>query len=259
MLGAIAGDVIGSVYEGALPGPEDFPLFHASCFPTDDSVLTIAVAEAILDGEPYLTAIRRWALRHPDAGYGVMFHRWMVGDVTGPYNSYGNGSAMRVSPAAWIHDTLEATLAEAQRTSEVTHDHPEGIRGAQAVAGAIFVARTGGGREGVCRLVEDRFGYDASLPLEQMRRDSKFDETCQGTVPQAVSVALMSTSVEDAIRKAVSIGGDADTLACIAGSIAEGLHGGVPRALADAVLSRLDERQRSVTERFVARYGVPIR
>ena len=135
MLGAIAGDVIGSVYEGALPGPEDFPLFHASCFPTDDSVLTIAVAEAILDGEPYLTAIRRWALRHPDAGYGVMFHRWMVGDVTGPYNSYGNGSAMRVSPAAWIHDTLEATLAEAQRTSEVTHDHPEGIRGAQAVAG----------------------------------------------------------------------------------------------------------------------------
>ena len=111
----------------------------------------------------------------------------------------------------------------------------------------------------MCRLVEDRFGYDASLPLEQMRRDSKFDETCQGTVPQAVSVALMSTSVEDAIRKAVSIGGDADTLACIAGSIAEGLHGGVPRALADAVLSRLDERQRGVTERFVARYGVPIR
>ena len=258
MLGAIAGDVIGSVYEGVLPGPEDFPLFHERCGPTDDSVLTIAVAEAILDGEPYATAIRRWGRRHPHAGYGGMFFTWMRDDARGPYNSYGNGSAMRVSPAAWVHDTLEATLDEAQRTAEVTHNHPEGIRGAQAVAGAIFVARTGGGRERVRRLVQGRSGYDASLPLEQMRRDSRFDVTCQGTVPQAVSVALVSTSVEDAIRKAISVGGDADTLACIAGSIAEALHGGLPRALADAVLARLDDRQRAVTERFVARHGVPI-
>ena len=258
MLGAIAGDVIGSIYEFGPPRPEDFPLFHEHCQPTDDSVLTIAVAEAILDGESYVTAIRRWAYRHPNAGHGGMFHRWMRSEQYGPYNSYGNGSAMRVSPAGWIHDTLEATLEEARRTAEVTHDHPEGIRGAKAVAGAIFVARTGGGREGVRRLVQGRFGYDASLPLEQMRRDSKFDETCQGTVPQAVSVALMSTSVEDAIRKAVSLGGDADTLACIAGSIAEGLHGGLPGALAAEVKARLDERQRGVVERFMVRYSVPV-
>ena len=258
MLGAIAGDVIGSVYEFDPAGSEDFPLFHKYSRPTDDSVLTVAVAEAILERRPYAENIRRWAHRYPDAGYGGMFHQWMHEPGAGPYQSYGNGSAMRVSPAAWVHDTLEATLDEARRTSEVTHDHPEGIRGAQAVAGAIFVARTGGSREAVRELVQGRFGYNASLPLEQMRRDSRFDETCQGTVPQAVSVALVSTGVEDAIRKAVSIGGDADTLACIAGSIAEALHGGVPRALADPVLTRLDADLRGVVDRFMRRYGLPI-
>jgi ADP-ribosylglycohydrolase len=165
---------------------------------------------------------------------------------------------MRVSPAAWIHDTLEETLAEAWRTAEVTHDHPEGIRGAQAVAGAIFIARTGGTRDAVRDLVQGRFGYDTSLTMERMRSEAKMDETCQGTVPQAVSIALMSTSVEDAIRKAVSLGGDADTLACIAGSIAEALHGGVPRALAGRVLEHLDPEMRALTHRFMDRYRVPI-
>jgi ADP-ribosylglycohydrolase len=258
MLGAIAGDVIGSVFEGGPPGIETFELFTPPRFPTDDTVLTMAVAEAILEQQPYAEAIRRWAHRYPGAGYGMMFLGWMFTPGAGPYQSYGNGSAMRVSPAAWIHATLEETLAEAQRTAEVTHDHPEGIRGAQAVAGAIFIARTGGSRDQVRDLVQGRFGYDTSLTMERMRDESKFDETCQGTVPQAVSVALMSTSVEDAIRKAVSLGGDADTLACIAGSIAEALHGGVPRSLAERVLSHLDREMRSVTDRFVRRYGVPI-
>jgi ADP-ribosylglycohydrolase len=258
VLGAIAGDVIGSVYEFKEPRAEDFDLFSPVRRPTDDSVLTVAIAEAILERQPYADALRRWAQRYPGAGYGMMFVGWIHTPGAGPYQSFGNGSAMRVSPAAWIHDTLEETLAEAQRTAEVTHDHPEGIRGAQAVAGAIFIARTGGSREAVRELVQGRFGYDASLPLEQMRRDSKFDETCPGTVPQALSVALMSTSVEDAIRKAVSLGGDADTLACIAGSIAEALHGGVPRKLADRVLSHLDTGMRGVTDRFMRRYGVPI-
>jgi ADP-ribosylglycohydrolase len=164
---------------------------------------------------------------------------------------------MRVSPAGWIHDTLEATLDEARRTAEVTHDHPEGIRGAEATAGAIFIARTGGSRDDVRELVHGRFGY-ASLTMERMRAEAKMDETCQGTVPQALSIALMSTSVEDAIRKAVSLGGDADTLACIAGSVAEAIHGGVPRALAERVLDHLDHDMRSVTERFMRRYVVPI-
>ena len=258
MLGAIAGDVIGSVYEGAPPGPEDFPLLDPFCRPTDDSVLTLAVAEAILDGEPYHTVIRRWARLHPGAGYGLMFSRWIHDDAAGPYQSYGNGSAMRVSPAAWIHDSLEATLEEARRTAEVTHDHPEGVRGAQAVAGAIFVARTGGGHEGVRRLVQGRFGYDTTLTLESMRRNSRFDETCQGTVPQAVSIALLASGVEDAIRKSISIGGDVDTIACIAGSIAEPLHGGVPRDLAAAVVARLDGKQRAIVQRFTERFAIPL-
>ena len=258
MLGAIAGDVIGSIYEGAPPGPENFPLFHAGSGPTDDSVLTLAVAEAILDREPYHSAMRRWARLHPGAGYGLMFHRWIHDDALGPYQSYGNGSAMRVSPAAWIHDSLEATLEEARRTAEITHDHPEGIRGAQAVAGAIFVARTGGGRDGVRRLVQERFGYDTTLTLAAMRRDSRFDETCRGTVPQAVSIALLASGVEDAIRKSVSIGGDVDTIACIAGSIAEPLHGGVPRELAEAVIARLDSKQREVVQRFTTRFAIPL-
>jgi ADP-ribosylglycohydrolase len=220
-------------------------------------VLTVAVAHAVLNREHYATAIRSWARRYPDKSYGVKFARWMLSDDRGPYQSLGNGSAMRVSPAGWIHDTLEATLDEARRTAEVTHDHPEGIRGAEATAGAIFIARTGGSRDDVRELVHGRFGY-ASLTMERMRAEAKMDETCQGTVPQALSIALMSTSVEDAIRKAVSLGGDADTLACIAGSVAEAIHGGVPRALAERVLDHLDHDMRSVTERFMRRYVVPI-
>jgi ADP-ribosylglycohydrolase len=258
VLGAIAGDVIGSVHEFRPPLAEDFELFTPARFPTDDSVLTVAVAEAILDGQPYADTIRRWAQRYPGAGYGAMFTGWILTPGAGPYQSYGNGSAMRVAPAAWIHDTLEETLAEAQRTAEVTHDHPQGIRGAQAVAGAIYVARTGGSRAAVRDVVQGRFGYDTALTMERMRADARFDETCPGTVPQAVSVALMSMSVEDAIRKAVSLGGDADTLGCIAGSIAEAIHGGVPRALAERVLAHLDPEMRSVTERFVHRYRVPV-
>src|SRR5262245_30317991 len=258
MLGAIAGDVIGSVHEFQPPLPEDFPLFTPPRKPTDDSVLTVAVAEAILDRRPYAESLRRWGRRYPGAGYGMRFLGWMHAHDAGPYQSYGNGSAMRVSPAAWIHDTLEATLEEAKRTAEVTHDHPDGIRGAQAVAGAIFLARTGAGRDVIRELVQGRFGYDTTLTMEDMRRESKMDETCPGTVPQAASVALMSVSVEDAIRKAVSLGGDADTLGCIAGSIAEALHGGVPRALADPVLACLDAELRDVVKRFMRRHGVPI-
>jgi len=258
VLGAIAGDVIGSVHEFKPPLAEDFELFTPKRHPTDDSVLTVAIAEAILERQPYAETLRRWAHRYPGAGYGMLFMGWMFTPGAGPYQSYGNGSAMRVSPAAWIHDTLEETLAEASRTAEVTHDHPEGIRGAQAVAGAIFIARTCGSREAVHDLVHGRFGYDTMLTMERMRAESIMDETCPGTVPQAASIALMSTSVEDAIRKAVSLGGDADTLGCIAGSIAEALHGGVPRRLADTVLAHLDKEMRAVVDRFMHRYGVPI-
>ncbi len=188
----------------------------------------------------------------------MMFLGWMLQDDAGPYQSYGNGSAMRVSPVGWAYDTLEQVLAEAERSAAVTHDHPEGVKGAQAVAGAIFMARKGGSQADLRELFESRFGYDCSIPLETLRARHTFDETCQHTVPIAATIALLSMSVEDAIRTAVAMGGDADTLACIAGAIAEAMHGGVPRAIADAVCARLPADMLEVTERFVQRYGVPV-
>ncbi len=258
MLGAIAGDVIGSVREFRGPCLEDFELFEPRCRPTDDSVLTVAVAETVLEGGELAESLRRWGRRYPDGGYGSRFHDWLYDDSRGPYQSYGNGSAMRVSPIGWAYDTLEQVIVEARRSAAVTHDHPEGLKGAESVAAASFVARTGGSRDDVRALFESRFGYDCSTPLETLRARHTFNETCQHTVPVAATVALVSVSVEDAIRKAVSMGGDADTLGCIAGSIAEAMYGGVPRALADDVLARLPADLREVTERFVQRYGVPV-
>lgn len=258
MLGAIAGDVIGSVHEFQGPCPEDFALFERYSRPTDDSVLTVAVAETVLEGGEFADALRRWGRRYPAAGYGLNFGEWLRDDRVGPYGSYGNGSAMRVSPIGWAYDTLERVLVEAERSAAVSHDHPEGVKGAQAVAAAIFVARKGGTPAELRELFESRFDYDCSRSLETLRARHRFDETCQRTVPVAATVALLSTSVEDAIRKAVSMGGDADTLGCIAGSIAEAMHGGVPRSLAEAVTTRLPADLRSVTERFMARFGVPV-
>jgi ADP-ribosylglycohydrolase len=258
MLGAIAGDVIGSVREFSGPCPEDFELFHPRCRPTDDSILTVAVAETVLDGGDFAEALRRWGRRYPGGGYGLRFLGWLLDDEAGPYQSYGNGSAMRVSPIGWAYDSLERVLAEAERSAAVTHDHPEGVKGAQSVAGAIFMARKGGSRAELRELFESRFGYDCSTPLETLRARHTFNETCQHTVPIAATIALLSTSVEDTIRTAVSMGGDADTLACIAGAIAEAMHGGVPRAIADAVCARLPVDMLAVTDRFVQRYGVPV-
>lgn len=221
MIGAIAGDVIGSVYEGWRPQPRTFPLFSSRSRFTDDSVLTIAIASAILHGEEYGPSLRTWARRYPHAGYGGSFIDWFFDDEAGPYNSYGNGSAMRVSAVAWAFDDLERVLAEAERTARPTHNHPEGIRGAQAVAGAVFLARMGRGSLEVESFLAGRMGYDCRATLEEARAHPRFDVTCQGTVPTAAAVALESVSVEGAIRNAVSLGGDADTTACIAGAIAE--------------------------------------
>ena len=258
MLGAIAGDVIGSLHEFRGPCSEDFELFEQRCRPTDDSVLTVAVAETVLEGGEFAESLRRWGNRYPGAGYGLRFMGWLLRDDAGPYGSFGNGSAMRVSPLGWAFDTLEQVILEARRSAAPTHDHPEGLKGAESVAAAIYVARTGGSRGDVREVFESRFGYDCSTPLETLRARHTFNETCQHTVPVAATVALVSVSVEDAIRKAVSMGGDADTLGCIAGSIAEAMYGGVPRARAEQVLARLPADLREVTERFVTRYGVPV-
>jgi ADP-ribosylglycohydrolase len=258
VIGAIAGDVIGSVHEGSQPQSKAFPLFVRQSRFTDDSVLTVAVASSVRKGIGYADSLRSWGRRYPRAGYGGMFIDWLSRDDAGPYNSFGNGSAMRVSAIGWAFADLDTVLSEARRSAEVTHDHPEGIKGAQAVAAAVLLGRTGQGKDRIKALLSERFGYDCSTSLAVLHWNSAFDVTCQGTVPAAAVAFLESTDFEDAVRNAISLGGDADTLACIAGAIAEAFYGGVPDSIQHKVLRRLDEPLRAETLAFARRYGVPL-
>ncbi|MBR0464576.1 MAG: ADP-ribosylglycohydrolase family protein, partial [Clostridia bacterium] len=235
MYGAILGDIIGSPYEFDMGKKvKDFPLFSKASEFTDDSVMTVAVAEALMDTkgqdddrvkEALVESMRRWGRRYPDAGYGGMFARWLESRDPKPYGSFGNGSAMRVSAAGWLYDTLEATRHAAALTAMVTHNHPEGVKGAEAAAGAIFMARKGMGKDQIRRYVADEFGYDLSRTCDEIRPHYRHVETCQQTVPEAVTAFLEGNSFEDVIRTAVSLGGDCDTLTCIAGGIAEAYYG----------------------------------
>lgn len=256
MLGAIAGDVIGSVHEGARTKTKDFPLFVGSSIFTDDTVLTVAVADCLLHGSSYIDALHKYYHAYPYAGYGGTFKRWAAFRERQPYFSWGNGSAMRVSPVAYVHDTLDEVLAEAQRSAEVTHNHGQGIRGAQATAAAIFLARTGSLKEEIRRFIEEKFDYFLDETLAQIRPTYHFDVSCQGSVPQSILAFLESTSYEDAVRNAISLGGDADTMACIAGGIAEAFYGGVPEEIRRQTLSKLDDRLKGVVEQFIERFGV---
>lgn len=257
MLGAIVGDIVGSVHEGRSPGLKDFPLFTSRSSFTDDTVLTIAVASAILDGvkdgSEYGPSIRHWGQRYPTAGYGNRFYEWLTGPDTGPYNSYGNGAAMRVAPVGWAFDDTDA-LTHAVLTALVTHNHPEGIKGAQAVAGAVFCARTGFTKEQIAELITTRFGYDLSLPVHALRSRGGVGVTCQETIPAAVTAFLASTDFEDAIRIAVSLGGDTDTTACVTGAIAEAFYGGIPEWIGLEAIRRLDGPLFKVFDRFWKRY-----
>jgi ADP-ribosylglycohydrolase len=254
MLGAIAGDVIGSVYEARPIKTTDFPLFHDRCRFTDDTVLTVALAESILDGTPYVSLLKSYYRRYPKAGYGGSFHHWALSPASEPYNSFGNGSAMRASPVGFAYDSLDEALARARASAEVTHDHPEGIKGAQAVAAAIFLARTGSTRDDIRAYVTTTFGYDLDRTLDDIRPRYAFDVTCQGSVPEAILAFLESTSYEHAVRLAISLGGDADTQACIAGGIAHAFYRGVPPEIADRALEILDAPLADVTRRFLDRY-----
>lgn len=258
MIGAISGDVIGSVHEGALPKAKDFPLFVARSAFTDDTVLTIAVASAIREGVAFGTSIRRWGRRYPNAGYGGWFRDWLFREDEAPYNSFGNGSAMRVAAVGWAFDDLEVVLREATKSAEVTHNHPEGIKGAQAVAAAVFLGRTGETKDRIAAMLSDRFRYECTMELSVVQSRGEFDVTCQGTVPAAAVAFLQSTGFEDAVRNAVSFGGDADTLACIAGAMAEAHYGGVPAAIQAEVLRRLDDPLRAEVLAFARHYGVPL-
>ncbi|MBO6203676.1 MAG: ADP-ribosylglycohydrolase family protein, partial [Selenomonas sp.] len=232
MYGAILGDIIGSPYEfdrGAKI--KAFPLFIEKSRFTDDTVITVAVADALLyagkdAGEDKICAavvssMQHWGRKYPKAGYGGKFREWLKEKEPKPYGSFGNGSAMRVSPAGWLYDSIERTRKVARWTAEVTHNHPEGIKGAESVASAIYLARTGASKNAVKKYIEDEFGYNLSRTLKEIRPAYHMDVTCQGSVPEAIIAFLESTDFEDAVRNAVSISGDTDTTACIAGSIAE--------------------------------------
>jgi ADP-ribosylglycohydrolase len=256
MIGAIAGDIIGSVYERGRIKRKDFPLFDPRCAFTDDSVLTVAIAKAILEGQGYREAILEVGRRYPYAGYGGAFIHWLFSPDPQPYGSWGNGSAMRASPIGFAFDGMEEVLNEARKTAEITHNHPEGIKGAQATALAVLLSRTGATKREIRSEIQGRFGYDLERSAEGIRATYHFDVSCQGSVPEGMIAFLDSNSYEDAVRNAVSLGGDSDTLACIAGGIAEAFYGGVPQFIADKVMEILDEYLRSVTRKFAARYGL---
>lgn len=252
MLGAMYGDIAGSVYEMAPVKRKDLPLFLPESTYTDDTVLSAAVMEHFLGGRPYGELFREYCARYPGRGYGAGFSRWAACPEAPPYHSMGNGSAMRVSPVAWACRTLPEVLEEARESARVTHDHPEGIRGAQTVAGAVFLARTGHSRREIRIWVKQEMGYDLSFTLDGIRPDYRFDATCPGSVPPALVAFLESSGFEDAVRGAISLGGDADTQAAIAGALAEAAFG-MTREQTDAVLSRLDDRLASVVRSFYSR------
>jgi ADP-ribosylglycohydrolase len=255
MLGAIAGDVIGSVHEGSGTKTKDFPLFVEDSRFTDDTVLTVAVAERLLRGGNYVDLFHDYFHAYPQAGYGGSFVHWAGYRCREPYNSWGNGSAMRVSPVGAACDTLNEVLAQARASAEVTHNHPEGVRGAQATAAAVFLARTGRTKEDIKAYIEKEFGYDLSKRLDDIRDRYRFDVSCQGSVPQSIIAFLEANDFEDAVRNAISLGGDADTMACIAGGIAEAFYGGVPEDIRVQVLSALDVRLAGIVSEFTARFG----
>jgi ADP-ribosylglycohydrolase len=256
MLGAIAGDVIGSVHERTRTKTKVFPLLTPESRFTDDTVLTVAIADSLLHGRDYVDALHDYFHAYPNAGYGGTFFLWASSRRREPYKSWGNGSAMRVSPVAYVGTTLDQVLAEAKRSAEVTHDHEEGIRGAQATAAAIFFARTGGTKEQIRQYTEEQFDYFLDETLNDLRPTYQFDASCQWSVPQSIIAFLESSGYEDAVRNAISLGGDADTMACIAGAIAEAYYGGVPAAIAEPVLARLDDRLRSVVREFREHYSM---
>lgn len=248
MLGAIIGDVIGSPYEYGSDKSKDFMLFVPDCRPTDDSVLTIAVglacAEADCENEREFKSVlvqkmREVGRQYRNAGYGEHFYRWLIDDNGKPYGGNTNGSAMRVSPTAWAVDTLEDALRLSKWSSEITHSHPEGIKGAQAVASAVFLARTGADKDEIRDYVHTNF-YDLDFTVDDIRPGYKHDMTCEGSVPQAIVCFLDSDSYEDAVRNAVSLGGDGDTQACIAGAIAEAYYG-IPSEIEERVFDYIDE------------------
>ena len=254
MLGAIAGDIIGSVYEFNNVKTKNFPLFCEDSSYTDDTIMTVAVADWLMYGGDLATTMQHYGKTYPCpmGGYGGRFSIWLHEKNPKPYNSWGNGSAMRVSPVGWYFDSLEETMKVAKETAIVTHNHPEGIKGAQAVAAGIFLARNKKTKKDIKDFIEKTFGYDLNRTCDEIRPAYRFNESCQGTVPEAFIAFLESKDYEDAIRLAVSLGGDSDTLACITGGIAEAYHQyTLPTFIQEKVYALLDKDLREIVKEFI--------
>lgn len=254
MIGAVAGDIIGSIYERNPIKTEDFPLFHTTSRITDDSVMSLAVAQAILGDKNYGREMKILGQAFPNAGYGGNFQKWIFESEIVPYNSWGNGSAMRVSPVGFAFDTAEEVLREARASAEVSHDHPEGIKGAQAVALAILMARQGASKDEIRTNLTASFFYDLDRTVEEIRPAYQFNVSCMGSVPEAIIAFLDSTDYESAVRKAVSLGGDTDTQACIAGAIAEAYYKYIPPAIIAEVKRILPGVLWEILEKFEKEY-----
>jgi ADP-ribosylglycohydrolase len=254
MIGAIAGDVIGSMYEALGEKRYDFPLFPNGARFTDDTVLTVAVAKAVLGNGDYREHIIEFGRRYPLVGYGPGFERWLSAPENGPYNSWGNGSAMRASPIGFSGVSEAFVLAEAKRCAEVTHNHPEGVKGAQAAALCVYMARTGAGKEDIRKEVESRFGYDLQRTVREIRPGYSWDVSCQKSVPESIICFLDSNGYEDTIRNVVSLGGDADTMSCIAGGIAQAYWKTVPVEIVAEVRQRLPGEFLDIVDRFAERF-----
>jgi ADP-ribosylglycohydrolase len=254
MLGSIAGDIIGSVYEWDRIKTTEFPLFQKRCQYTDDSVLTVATAYSILNQVPYAQSYKDFSRRYPERGYGGNFHRWIFSDTLEPYNSWGNGSAMRVSPVGFAFESIEKVLEQAKQSAEVTHNHPEGVKGAQATALSIFLARKGNDKEAIRKAITERFNYDLDRTVAEIRPNYSFDVSCMGTVPEAIIAFLDSDDYEHSVRLAVSLGGDSDTLACITGGIAEAYYKGVPEHIADETMKIIHDEFINIIKLFSKEY-----
>ena len=256
MLGAIAGDMIGSVFEYSNFKSKDFPLFCEDSTFTDDTVLTVAVAHAIMTDGDYASALKSFGRKYPRRGYGGFFQEWLESSESRPYNSWGNGSAMRVSPVGFAFDSVEEVLDEAKKSAEVTHNHPEGIEGAQATALAVFLARKGSEKNDIRNEIEGRFGYVLDRTVDNIRAAYTFDVSCIGSVPESIIAFLNSKDYEDTIRNAISLGGDSDTMACIAGGIAQAYYEDIPEEIIEEVRKELSDELLDIIDDFCSTYNL---
>ena len=255
MIGAIIGDVIGSRFEKNNIKHKDFELFTSQCSFTDDTVLTVAIADCILNSKDYSSTVKEYGRAFPFAGYGGTFKKWLAGIINGPYNSWGNGSAMRVSSIGFAFNDEKTILAEAKKSAAITHNHEEGIKGAQAIAMAVFLARTGSSKQEIKKYIESKFDYDLNRTIDDIRPIYEFDVSCQGSVPESIIAFLESENFEDAIRIAISIGGDSDTIACMAGAVAEAYYKSIPEEMINKVNEFLPEKFKSIIEDFKQKYN----